>query len=379
MSLAEKISDGTASDEEIARYNALFGEEEQISKQEPPPVENQLWQNILASIEEKPELPVVKIRKRIRSLSAAAAILVVMAGSAYWYISAKNNTATTDLVSKPGKSSTRPIVPGSDRAILTLADGSSIVLDSVVNHELARQQHVQVSQEAIGQLNYHLEKKNASFKPTSQEINTLSTPVGGQFRLVLSDGTRVWLNASSTISYPAVFTGPVREVTLTGEAYFEVAKNTAQPFRVVSGGQQLEVLGTSFNLSSYPDDNAVKTTLLEGKVSIRRLSDGKTSLLQPGQQVELNERELRLSDAEADEAVAWKNGYFMFSNENVESVMRKIARWYDVEIIYQGNVSKKALWGSVSRFKNIEDVLKILELTESVHFKLQGRTVLVRP
>ncbi|HEY6900894.1 MAG TPA: FecR domain-containing protein, partial [Puia sp.] len=194
-------------------------------------------------------------------------------------------------------------------------------------------------------------------------------------KLVLSDGTQVWLNAQTTLTYPVSFTGKERVVKLTGEAYFEVAHDGTKPFKVVSNGQEVQVLGTSFDIKAYADEPVVQTTLLTGSVKLS--ASNNYVLLKPGQQAVLeNNKDFSVNEVEPSESIAWKNGYFLFKNEGIESVMRTIARWYNVDVSYEGDVKKRRLGGTVSRYQNLDDLLKTIELTKSVKFKIEGRKVI---
>jgi ferric-dicitrate binding protein FerR (iron transport regulator) len=212
-----------------------------------------------------------------------------------------------------------------------------------------------------------------------ESFHTLVTPRGGQYQLLLPDGSKVWLNAASSVRFPTSFSGKERHVELTGEAYFEIAKDASRPFRVdAPGGMQVEVLGTHFNIMSYTDENAINTTLLEGSVKVREGSV--SSLLRPGEQASLNKASdgISVSNADVDETIAWKNGLFRFEGATIEAVMKQIARWYDVEVIYKGSVSKH-FRGMISRSVDISQVIKMLELTSEVHFKIDGKTITVMP
>lgn len=266
------------------------------------------------------------------------------------------------------------IIAGSTKAILILSDGKRVELTNAKNGILANQGSAEIRKVPGGEISY------TNTKPTSNGTslyNTMTTPVGGQYRLVLADGTQVWLNAASSIRYPTAFEGNTRNVEVTGEAYFEVAHDSARPFRVTTGNQTVEVLGTHFNISGYPDEPVTKTTLLTG--SIRIAQSGKTVILKPGQQSQVNgQKGITVTDhANIEEAVAWKNGYFRFNNENIRSVMRKLSRWYDVDIEYRGLVSDEGFYGTISKYKTIIEVLEMIQQTKGVHFKIEGRRIIV--
>jgi ferric-dicitrate binding protein FerR (iron transport regulator) len=209
-------------------------------------------------------------------------------------------------------------------------------------------------------------------------MNTIQTPRGGQYQVILPDGTKVWLNAASSLTYPTAFTGGDRAVQLRGEAYFEVAGNKEKPFKVMVGNMQVNVLGTHFNVMAYEDENAIQTTLLEGAVQVT--NGGVSHLLKPGQEGRLDRSSdaFRLLDVDADEAVAWKNGVFQFGGISIETVMRQIVRWYDVDVEYQGRTNEH-FRGTISRSANASEVFKMLELTGAVHFTIDGKKVIVKP
>jgi len=264
------------------------------------------------------------------------------------------------------------VMPGCNKAVLTLADGSTVTLDSAGNRQI--QQGSATVRQQGGQLQYTVHAGVADVR-----YNTLSTPHGGQFRLTLPDGTRVWLNAASSLRFPTAFTGRERKVELSGEAYFEVAGHAAMPFRVAVRDMEVAVLGTHFNVMAYNEENHISTTLLEGAVQVRHGQQAVT--LRPGQQAVLrgSTGALNVLPGDTEGAVAWKNGYFKFSNEDIQSVMRRVSRWYNVTVEYQGDFSGRAIWGTVSRFGNISEVLQMLELTGAVHFDMTGRTITVYP
>lgn len=270
------------------------------------------------------------------------------------------------------------IVPGGNKAYLTMADGAVILLNEVKNGTLNTQTDVQINKVKDGILEYnHSVTSDKNIHQLS--YNTINIPRGGEYQVVLSDGTKVWLNSASSLKYPAVFHGNERKVELSGEAYFEVAKNVSKPFHVVVNGINVQVLGTHFNIMSYGDDKEVKTTLLEGSV---RLS-GKTAaiLLKPGQQAMLNEQQtaFNVKTVDVEDVIAWKNGLFAFNNEDIQTIMKRISRWYDVEVIFPENFRRRNFGGTISRFKDVESVLKSLELTGSIHFKIEGRRITVMP
>ncbi len=265
------------------------------------------------------------------------------------------------------------VLPGGNKATLTLADGSTIVLDDAQNGTLAQQGNSKIIK-LDGKLSYDPTNKN------SREIvyNTISTPKGGQYQLELPDGSQVWLNATSSIHFPTSFIGTERRIEVTGEAYFEITRNPNMPFIVSVNNAEIQVLGTHFNVNAYSDEDNVKTTLLEG--SVKFVNDGNTNILKPGQQAQLTkERTTKVvSNVDVDEVVAWKNGMFDFDNAGIETVMRQLSRWYDVEIEYKGK-NDDLFIAEMRRNINLSDALKALELTGKVKFDIQGKKIIVMP
>ncbi|MGF7037524.1 FecR family protein [Mucilaginibacter lappiensis] len=270
------------------------------------------------------------------------------------------------------------ILPGGNKAYLTMADGSRIILNDAKNGDLVTKPGLKVSKTTNGMLVYHFNKTpdNTSVN-TKPEYNTITTPRGGQYQVILDDGTKVWLNAASSLRFPQAFTSKQREVELTGEAYFEVAKNKARPFMVQANGTQVQVLGTHFNVNAYGDNNDVTTTLLEGSV---RLAHGNSVvMLVPGQQgaAANSGAVIKVSMADIQQTMAWKNGFFIFHDLNIVEVMKQVSRWYDVDVEYQGDVTNNEFGGTVSKYKNINELLDIMQLTRSIHYKIDGRRVII--
>ena len=265
------------------------------------------------------------------------------------------------------------IMPGGNKAILTLANGETIELDTAKNGQLARQGNASISKTAAG----HIVYQSGSTTPGQIVYNAIATPRGGLYNLTLSDGSLVWLNAASSIRYPVMFTGNERVVEITGEVYFEVAQQKAKPFRIISRGQTVEVLGTRFNINSYSDEANVLTTLIEGSVKVQARSFESIKYLKAGQQSVLTDQQLSVSNADTEKAIAWKDGYFYFNNDNIQSVMRKLSRWYDFDVVFAENIPVEEYTGSISRDKSIDQVLTMLEYANSVHFRIEGKKITV--
>ncbi|MBC7628143.1 FecR family protein [Ferruginibacter sp.] len=309
-------------------------------------------------------------------LGLAASVLIILGGA--YFISDKKEYAIAkeDSSSSVGLTTEKSakILPGGHHAVLTTSDGKAIILDSMPNGLLTQQGNTDVKKLG-GLLEY---KAPASFiRDTVISYNTVSTPRGGQYQIVLSDGSKVWLNAASSIRFPTAFSGSLREVELTGEAYFEVAKNKEKPFQVKVRDMKIAVLGTHFNVKAYEDEAETKTSLLEGSVKI--IQGKEVGLLKPGQQAVINFKDDKVKIATADmvEVIAWKNGLFRFEGANIETIMREIGRWYDVEIVYAGKVPMRRFEGKINRNAGLSEVLRILELS-NVKFSIAGKKIIVQ-
>lgn len=293
----------------------------------------------------------------------AAAILLLSAGAWFYQWKQQDREIGTK---NPVTSQQNDPAPGTNGAILTLADGTQVVLDSLGNRVIANEQGTQVRLED-GQLMYDPSKVNSG----EITFNTMTTPKGKQFQLTLSDGTQVWLNAASSLRYPTLFSGKERQVYVDGEAYFEVAKNAKVPFRVtVTNKLNIEVLGTHFNVQAYTNENSIQTTLLEGSVKVNG------SVLKPGQQAQVDEKLHIVDNVNTEKVMAWKNGFFNFEGMGVEELMRQISRWYNVEVIYENGIPDKRFVGEVSRNMRLSSLLKILEEV-GVRFRVEGRNLIV--
>lgn len=329
-----------------------------------------------------PKTPVIMLFKKYWLKLAVAAILLMGVFSVY-------NLVIKDTVgNKIVKAKILPkhdIVPGGNKAVLTLADGSQIILDNADNGSISKQGNATVIK-LDGQLTYNSTGAGGNTQPM---FNSITTPRGGQYILILADGSKVWLNAASSLKFPTIFVGTQRTVELTGEAYFEIAPLSPKggqkmPFKVnIAGKGEVEVLGTHFNINSYSDEVAVKTTLLEGKVKVTAISNlvaktPDTQLLTVGQQASINIMgKITLNkEVDIDAEVAWKNGTFNFNSQNIKSILRQIGRWYDVDIAYNGTVSNETFSGIVSRNSNLSQVLKIMEMA-GAKFKIEGKTIVV--
>jgi len=374
LKLIHKYNKGIATEEELnflESFDNAFDLKDDLITDENESSFQDIKSSIKNGIDDRIKFPDKKKRPYYQVLYRyAAAAVILLAASITIFVIRKDGT----------KQHTKPIAqvirPGGNKATLTLSNGTRIVLDDAHNGQIAQQSNVNITKTANNQIVYAA-TGNGSEQAAYTLQNTISTPNGGQYQLVLPDGTRATLNAASSLTYPAEFHGSERVVQLNGEAYFEVAKNKKMPFRVMAGNQVVEVLGTHFNINAYKDEAFVKTTLLEGSVKV---SSGENStLIAPGEQAITNAGQAgtivkRIVDV--DKEIAWKNGLFSFENEDLKSIMRQVARWYDVKVVYAGNLPDEKFIGEIPRSSNLSDVFKILELNH-VHFEVQGKTVTV--
>ncbi len=334
------------------------------------------WGRMWAAIEtESFRKPAAK-QFSIGWLRVAAAAILLLAGTAAFFMLGKKAVVAAVAVVTPKKAELQhDVAPGGNKAVLTLADGSSIILDSAHNGSLAQQGGAKILKVDAGQLAY-----NTGAAANGQIMyNTIATPRGGQYQVTLADGTEVWLNAASLLRFPTVFSGSERDVELTGEAYFEVAKNATMPFHVKVNNMDVKVLGTHFNIMAYNNEGKVKTTLLEGKVNVT--GRGFAADILPGQQAGVDNAtgSLKLKEVNTALAVAWKNGLFRFRETKILELMRQVERWYDVDVDYKTPTEGKDYTGIVPRSQNVSALLQMLELTGTVHFAVEGKKITVLP
>lgn len=314
------------------------------------------------------EAAVAPVRSYRKIWWAAAAVFLLLGGMGIWSWSHRPSPAP--VAESRQQRYKNEVMPGSNRAMLTLADGSVIALDSAGNGLLGRQGAVKIIKQANGELAYVGDGGGEVM------FNTMSTPRGGQYHLILPDGTGVWLNAASSITYPAAFTGKERKVIVKGEAYFEVTANANMPFRVGAGNTEITVLGTRFNVNAYTEEPAVRTTLVDGAVSV---AAGKTStMLRPRMQAKVGKDDVLhvTENIDTDEITAWKNGFFQFTDADMPTVMRQIEKWYDVKVSYEGAIPEKSFGGGMQRSLPLTKVLGILE-ENGVKFKIEGKNIIV--
>lgn len=314
-----------------------------------------------------------------------AAAIILLIGIAWYFQSNQWNSSDGSNKSTESKTLAEDIAPGTNKAILTLANGNKIILDSAANGDLANQGGVNIVKLASGQIIYDLRGL------TSKEVmwNTMTTPNGGQYQVTLPDGTKAWLNAASSITFPTAFLGKKREVSINGEVYLEVATNKNQPFVVdIRGESFVEVLGTSFNINSYENENVIKTTLLEGSVKVINDKLKRSAILKPGQQAKIVRAETFnqgsqntagisvLGNIDLDQVLAWKNGLFNFNGADLRIVMRQLERWYNINVQYRNSVPDVVFEGKMYRNENLSYVLDMLK-EEGVKFRLEGKNLIV--
>ncbi|HTJ14171.1 MAG TPA: FecR domain-containing protein [Dinghuibacter sp.] len=328
-----------------------------------------------ASVADTPRVGVPRVRWLWRA--AAAAIAIGIIGGGAWWMQQRHQA--TPVIARVPPSPVKDVAPGYNRAILILGDGSAVSLDSVRQGKLAQQGQTTVNQIAGGKIAYDAAGRGEAGKGDAGKAdavvyNMVKTPRGGQYQVTLSDGSKVWLNAASSLRFPTAFTGGDRTVALTGEAYFEIAQKQNQPFKVEVGNTIVDVLGTHFDVMAYPEESYQQTTLLEGAVKVS--DDAQSVLLKPGEGARISQGQIQTIDADVDQAIAWKNGLFQFDGTPVEEVMHQICRWYDVDVKY-GAPIQRHFSGQIERSASLTQVLKMLDMAGKARFSLEGRTVVV--
>ncbi|SFH39896.1 FecR family protein [Pedobacter insulae] len=374
--LVQRLIDGTLSDQELATLRSAlidFEHDEELIK-----ILDAVWEenSSLDISKEKAEgiLHAIISTKKHKSitkkwLGIAASIVVLISIALSLKFFAFQQSGNIDKIKV--NTQVAKIIPGKNNAVLTLSNGQKIILNEQNIGELAMEGDVVINKFKDGELSYAVNKEQTN---GVLQFNTISTPRGGEYRVILPDGTKVWLNAHSSLRYPVNFTGNERVVEIAGEAYFEVSKNKLKPFRVIANAVEVKVLGTHFNVMAYADEQLISTTLLEGSVNVNN------TILVPGQQAQLNKQnnKIRVSKVNTEEVVAWKNGLFIFRNEDSQSIMKKISRWYDVEVIFKDRkLINERFGGTFSRSGELADMLESMSLTERIHFKTEGRRITV--
>lgn len=387
--LLEKYEMGTCTPEEIVLVEEWFdahGEEKNSLSNMESGAQKTFLSDLLADIQAvNKKGQEFRLNRPNRSFwlrtGIAASFLLVLGAAAYIY--QQNREKTSEAASHYAAD----ILPGGNKAVLTLANGKRIILNEAKIGDLENQSGVRVTKAANGKLVFRFDNSSISSNP-SKELNSeqaytkIETPKGGEYEVNLPDGTKIWLNAASSLSFPSHFAkAGERTVQLKGEGYFEVAKNARQPFVVVTDRQRVQVLGTHFNVNSYSDEPGTKTTLLEGSVAVTPIAQMKVKnvipeILKPGQQAVFNGDQFQVIQVHAEDAVAWKNGVFLFKEADFKTVMRTIARWYDVDVEYDGKLPQKEFTGEIHRNLKLSSLLDILSFYK-VHFKIENKKIIV--
>jgi transmembrane sensor len=388
MELSEKLLNGTITPEERKRlfewYDG-FEDGELVLDPGQARVFQQMKEGMLEEV--RREMPTAALRRLSwRRVAVAAAVLVLVAGAGYFFM--KDGRAGV-AVAAAGPGVTRAamdILPGGEKAVLELGDGSKVVLDSVGSGRIGRQGNVEVMKNGVGGLRYAAGDAVAAADGSAAGglaaavYNRLTTPKGGRYELELQDGTKVWLNAGSSIRYPSAFTGAERRVEIRGEAYFQVARDARRPFRVAveeasGGSSEIEVLGTEFNVNAYADEPDARTTLVNGGVRVR--SGSWDVVLSPMQQAVASAKGLREQEvADLAQVVAWRSGFFSFEDGDLSEILRQIARWYDVEVVYKGKIPGDRFTGRFPRSTSLAGVLKILNIS-GVRLEAENKKIVV--
>jgi len=368
IKLYQKYLAGQCTDEELQQ---LFSYEDGFSLQETDEeLDDEELKNRIQTRIEQTIYPIKRFKTWYKYTAAAAVAAAVLL--LYWFVvtDSKEQQLARIPVAKPKQ------VPAADSTavMLTLANGEVISLNDAKNGLISADRTSQINKTADNEIAY---KAKDNWDYLSTAINKLYVPKGSQYKLTLADGTKVWLNANSTLYYPSAFRGLERSVELSGEAYFEVARNEKMPFVVKTKETRVQVLGTHFNVSAYADDENESTTLTEGSVKVTQAKN--SVMLKPGQQsiATTKQKELNVKTADLQKTLAWKDGYFLFKEDNLQDVMKQIARWYNIDVTYQTTAEGKTFGGIYSKSKGLDELLKGLELTGLVNFKLEGRRVIV--
>lgn len=374
--LIEKYLAGATGPEETAIVEKWYEQVNTNPKQPEPDRIEQYKQEThdFLSVYIRNEIPYAKKYATFYKWMAAAILLFSLTAAFYFY----KHQPTPQLANNQSQLK-NDVLPGGNKAVLTLANGHRVVLTGAANGFVAKQAGIVIHKTGEGKLSYQISANANSSITELEAYNIMSTPRGGFYHIILEDGTGVWLNSASSLKYPVIFKGRDRVVDLTGEAYFEVAKNKAMPFKVNIAGQTVEVLGTHFNINGYTNEPSVKTTLLEGSVKIS--AGANTALLKPGEQAAYypaNDKAIKVTaNVNIEEVMAWKNGRFIFAEADIQTVMRQLERWYDVDASYNKNIPSDHFNGKISKNVKLSQVLQVLELS-GVNFKIEGKKIIIK-
>lgn len=343
-------------------------------------LDRQIWMPVVEQILAQKRAPVISLSRLRRSAVWAAVVILLLGIGSWWLLYHRTKQGLKITAAEIHNDVAAPSVA---RAVITLAGGNKLYLDSTIKGAIAIQGNTQIVKQANDKITYQADVKERS---AAIQYNTLDNPRGSRVvNITLADGSKVWLNAGSSLTYPVAFTGSERRVEISGEAYFEIAHNASMPFKVKKGTTEITVLGTHFNVNAYDDEPAIKITLLEGKVKVStkyevRSTKYEEAMLRPGEQAAVFSHSPLTIDhsPDLDEAIAWKNGLFQFRNSDVETVMKQVARWYDVDIVYEGGKSSKHFGGKISRDVNVSEMLRVIAVS-GIHFRIENKRITVMP
>lgn len=378
-SLLKKYNNKTATPEEKRKlefwYETINGQYVGNKSDETTQLKKEIFGQITSKIDSKAKQTTLKSRNKVLTLffTRAAILIAILSAGIFFYSKKTDAVQSTSAIINVAKTT---IKPGGNNAVLTLADGSTIILNHTADGEISNQSGVNITKTKSGELVYTF---SGQTNTKNTGINKVSTPKGGQYHLILVDGTNVWLNANSSIEFPAAFAGNDRKVDVTGEVYFEVFKNKIKPFIVSTPQSEIKVLGTHFNVNAYEDEAYEKTTLLEGSIELKR-GQGKAVLV-PGKQAVTTKSsaQIKLNDVDDLESViAWKNGYFQFDHADLQSVMRQVSRWYNVSVSYKGSILNKEYSGKIPRIVTTDKLIQMLNYS-GINCKIENNQITVNP
>ncbi len=371
LQLMNRIASGKASDEDIIAYNSWCRSFQK--KDRPVPYKEEMTAEMLDAIKGRIHRT-AKIARLKSGLKIAAAACIILALGIGAFVLIDSPPAEPSAQNAPLQ---KEVAPGGNKAMLTLANGQTIMLDSAQIGQLASQGNSRIAKADSGLLTYSSAGTGNSAQAGIQ-YNTLSVPKGGQYRLILPDGSKVWLNAASSIHYPTAFTGKERKIKITGEVYLEVAADAKHPFIVQTRHSDIRVLGTRFNVMAYENEPAVKTTLLEGSVSVSVQGNGKAVVIEPGQQATVADagENIQVDEVNATDVAAWTRGLLSLRDCTVQEFMNQLSRWYNVDIVYDGRIPEKKFTGMINRNAKLSDVLAVLEAA-GIHTVLEKKKIVV--
>lgn len=388
LRILKSYREGMATEEElrfIESYYDLFETEPDLEtwlgEEKTAEIKDQVLDRIRTEIKMKEQEvgkgKVVRLYPYFRKIAAAVAVILAL-GLVVYFIRKSISVSNKPVAENIQSQNVGKILPGGNRAVLILSNGKKIFLDNTQNGAVTKQGNTQVIKVKSGVLAYTHQPALLNQPLTIPPYNTIATPRGGKYEIVLPDGSKVWLNATSSLRFPVAFTGSTRTVNLKGEGYFEIARQADKPFIVKVDGEEIKVLGTNFNVNAYDDRSHITTTLADGSIKV---SDRHQSyILKPGEQARLNKQteNIEITHANIEEALAWKNDMFYFDGTNIKNIMQEIGRWYNVDVVYKTDqLGNKNYSGIISRYSDVKTVLERFSLTGTVQFKIEGRTIVV--